>query len=217
MKGRCFDIGNQTRASLAAFWERKSFVPVADDNSAGNGSIMRLAPAPLRYAANPEQAITMAARSSVTTHGTRECVDACRYLGGLIVGAIHGRSKDELLSVGFSPVPGLWDRQPLAPKINAIANGSFKLKDPPQIVGAGYVVASLEAALWAFHHGDDFRTGALLAVNLGDDADTTGAVYGQLAGAFYGEAGIPEAWRGVLAMRDLIERRADELFALATG
>ncbi len=217
VKGRCFDIGNQTRSSLAGFWERKSFVPVAEDNSAGNGSVMRLAPVPLRYAANAEQAIMMAARSSVTTHGARECVDACRYLGGLIVGALQGRSKDELLTAGFSPVPGLWDRQPLAPKINAIANGSFKLKDPPQIVGAGYVVPSLEAALWAFHRSDDFRSGALLAVNLGDDADTTGAVYGQLAGAFYGEAGIPEAWRGVLAMRDLIERRADELFALATA
>ena len=178
---------------------------------------MRLAPAPLRYAANPEQAIHSAARSSVTTHGARECVDACRYLGGLIVGAVQGRPKDELLSAGFCPVPGLWDRQPLAPKVNAIANGAFKLKDPPDIVGAGYVVASLEAALWAFHRSDDFRTGACLAVNLGDDADTTGAVYGQLAGAFYGEAGIPVGWRNVLAMRELIERRADELYALAAS
>lgn len=217
VKGRCFDIGLKTSSSLADFRERKYFVPVPDDGAAGNGSIMRLAPVPLRYAANPEQAILMSAKSSVTTHGARECVDACRYLGGLIVGAVQGRSKDELLSGGFSPVPGLWDRQPLAPKINAIANGSFKLKDPPDIFGGGYVVPSLEAALWAFYRSDDFRTGALLATNLGDDADTTGAVYGQLAGAFYGEAGIPEAWRNVLAMRDLIERRADELYALALG
>lgn len=217
VKGRCFDIGNKTRDSLARFWDRKRFEPVPDDTSAGNGSIMRLAPVPLRYAVNPEQAIVMSARSSVTTHGARECVDACRYLGGLIVGAVQGRSKDELLSGGYSPVPGLWDRQPLSPKINAIANGSFKLKDPPDIVGSGYVVPSLEAALWAFHRSEDFRTGALLATNLGDDADTTGAVYGQLAGAFYGEAGIPEVWRNILAMRDLIERRADELYALAVG
>ncbi len=217
VKGRCFDIGMKTRSSLANFWERKKFVPVPDDKSAGNGSIMRLAPVPLRYAAKPEDAITFAAKSSVTTHGAREAVDACRYLAGLIVGAVQGRPKDELLSAGFSPVPGVWDRAPLTPKINAIANGSFKLKDPPDIVGAGYVVPSLEAALWAFHRSDDFRTGALLAANLGDDADTTGAVYGQLAGAFYGEAGIPEAWRNVLAMRDLIERRADELHGLAMG
>lgn len=217
VKGRVFDMGIKTSLSLEAFWRTQRFVPVPDDNAAGNGSIMRLAPVPLRYAADPEHAIALSARSSVTTHGARECVDACRYLGGLIVGAVQGRPKDELLSGGFCPVPGLWDRQPLIPKINAIANGSFKLKDPPDIVGAGYVVASLEAALWAFHRSDDFRTGALLAVNLGDDADTTGAVYGQLAGAFFGEAGIPEAWRGVLAMRELIERRADDLFALAVS
>jgi ADP-ribosyl-[dinitrogen reductase] hydrolase len=55
-----------------------------------------------------------------------------------------------------------------------------------------------------------------LAVNLGDDADTTGAVYGQLAGAFYGEEGIPAEWRAVLAHRNLIESFADQLYELRT-
>jgi ADP-ribosyl-[dinitrogen reductase] hydrolase len=73
----------------------------------------------------------------------------------------------------------------------------------------------LEAALWAFHRSGSFKDGALLAVNLGDDADTTGAVYGQLAGAYYGEQGIPEAWRSRLAYRELIERYAEQLRALA--
>ena len=72
-----------------------------------------------------------------------------------------------------------------------------------------------KAALWAFHKSTDFREGALLAVNLGDDADTTGAVYGQIAGAFFGEEGIPVEWRAKLAMRELIKQRADELFELA--
>ena len=76
---------------------------------------------------------------------------------------------------------------------------------------------SLEAALWAFHRTDDFRAGALLAVNLGDDADTTGAVYGQLAGAYYGEPGIPAAWRERLALRELIEEQAQRLLELAEG
>ena len=75
---------------------------------------------------------------------------------------------------------------------------------------------SLEAALWAVSRTDGFREGALLAVNLGDDADTTGAVYGQLAGAFYGEAGIPDGWRALLAQRDLIEQLVDRLHAAAT-
>jgi len=96
-----------------------------------------------------------------------------------------------------------------------VAAGSFKGSNPPAIRGTGYVVESLEAALWAFYHADSFEHGCLLAVNLGDDADTTGAVYGQLAGAFYGEDGIPARWRNLLARRDTIEHLADRLFAPA--
>lgn len=217
VKGHCFDIGTQTRGSLARYAQFREYTPAPDGNSSGNGSIMRLGPVPMRFAADPAEAIRLAGESSRTTHGSRECVDACRYMAGIIVGALEGRPKAELLSAGFSPVPGLWEKAPLAANINAIANGSFQLKDPPQIVGAGYVVQSLEAALWAFDRSDNFRDGALLAVNLGDDADTTGAVYGQIAGAFYGDDGIPAEWRAKLAMRELIERRADELFRAATG
>ena len=70
---------------------------------------------------------------------------------------------------------------------------------------------SLEAGLWAFHRSDDFREGALLAVNLGEDADTTGAIYGQLAGAYYGAEGIPAAWREKLTMLGDITSLADRL------
>ena len=65
------------------------------------------------------------------------------------------------------------------------------------------------------HHSQSFESGCLLAVNLGEDADTTGAVYGQLAGAFYGEQEIPQSWRFQLAYRDLIEYFAEQLFSLA--
>jgi ADP-ribosylglycohydrolase len=75
-------------------------------------------------------------------------------------------------------------------------------------------VDCLEAALWAFHRSETFRDGALLAVNLGDDADTTGAVYGQLAGAYYGAQGIPSAWLTKLAHRELFRRSADNLLQL---
>ena len=70
----------------------------------------------------------------------------------------------------------------------------------------GYVVKSLEAALWAFHDAKDFREAVLRAVNLGDDADTTGAVCGQLAGAYWGESGIPKEWRDGLAQPEMIEK-----------
>jgi ADP-ribosylglycohydrolase len=100
-------------------------------------------------------------------------------------------------------------------EIHKIASGSFKHKSPPQIRGTGFTVRSLEAALWAFYHGSSFKEGCLLAVNLGDDADTTGAVYGQLAGAFYGEKAIPESWCSKLTHRNLIESFAVRLFELS--
>ncbi len=96
-----------------------------------------------------------------------------------------------------------------------MATGSFRAKEPPAIRGGGYVVASLEAALWAFDRSDSFADGCLLAVNLGDDADTTAAVYGQLAGAYYGERGIPVRWRERLALRDTIAGFAGTLATLA--
>ena len=68
---------------------------------------------------------------------------------------------------------------------------------------------------WAFCHGNSFKEGCLLAVNLGDDADTTGAVYGQLAGAFYGEEGIPEDWREKVSRHELIVSFAEKLFRLS--
>ena len=85
------------------------------------------------------------------------------------------------------------------------------------IAGTGYVVKSLEAALWAFYRSNTFEKGALLAANLGDDADTTAAVFGQLGGAFYGVDAIPAKWLAKLAMRELIEQTADDLLALSAA
>jgi ADP-ribosylglycohydrolase len=214
--GRCFDIGMTVRAALARF--ERDGEPVAgstDPKSAGNGSIMRLAPVPLVYARRPREAIARSAESSRTTHGAPTAVDACRYLGGLIVGAVAGVPKDELLAPRYAPVEGSWEADPLDPEIDEIARGSFKETEPPEIVGSGFVVRSLEAALWALWTTDTFRDGCLRAANLGDDADTTAAVYGQLAGAMYGVEAIPREWRERLALRETIERLADGLLALA--
>jgi ADP-ribosylglycohydrolase len=216
--GECFDIGNTTRAALHQF-ERtgEPFPGSTEARSAGNGSLMRLAPVVLAFASDPKTAIDLAGRSSRTTHGASEAVDACRYFAGVLLGALQGRPKEELLSSNFCPVPGLWSEAPLALKIAAVAAGSFKQKDPPAIRGTGYVVDCLEAALWAFHRSATFQDGALRAVNLGDDADTTGAVYGQLAGAYYGKDGIPESWRTILTYPDRIEGYADQLLRLREG
>jgi ADP-ribosylglycohydrolase len=210
--GRCFDIGNTVRGALERFEQTKEpWCGSADPMMAGNGCIMRLAPVPLFFAHDPAVAIARAADSSRTTHGAADAIDACRYLAALIVGALEGRSKAELLEPLFTPVDGLWNREPLSPNIAEIAGGSFLRREPPLIQGSGHVVRSLEAALWAFAKSTSFDNGALLAVNLGDDADTTGAVYGQIAGAHYGVEAIPERWRSKLAHLDTLESFADRL------
>lgn len=214
--GACFDIGNTVRQALEKFEATgEAFCGPTGERSAGNGSIMRLAPVPLFYAADPGRASEMSGTSSRTTHGARAAVDACRYFGALLAGAVRGAGKDELLSDRYAPAHGYWERHPLCSEISDVASGSFGRKEPPGIKGSGYVVRSLEAALWAFRKSGSFREGALLAVNLGDDTDTTGAVYGQLAGAFYGEQGIPPEWLEKLALREVIERSAEQLFRLS--
>lgn len=211
--GRCFDIGNTVRQALLQFANTGDpFAGSNDPYSAGNGSLMRLAPIPLFFASNPEKAIALSAESSRTTHGALTCLDACRYYAGLIVGAIRGVSKETILSDRYAPVDGIWDKNPLYSEINEIARGSYKMKEPPEIIGSGYVVESLEAALWAFNKSSSFKEGCLLAVNLGDDADTTGAIYGQLAGAYYGISGIPAQWRECIAFADLICQLAGALY-----
>jgi ADP-ribosylglycohydrolase len=214
--GRCFDLGGTVHSALVRFESSgEPYCGSTDPMTAGNGCIMRLAPVPLAFARRPQEAIERAAESSRTTHGARACVDACRYFAALIVGAVQGASKEELLSENYSPLPDHWSKSPLAPEIARIAAGSLKRRNPPEIRGTGYVVESLEAALWAFARSESFREGCLLAVNLGDDADTTGAVYGQLAGAYYGAPAIPHEWAQKLVLRPLIERFADELLRLA--
>ena len=221
--GTCFDIGGTVSAALRKFSLEEERTgqgnPLAgstDPHAAGNGSLMRLAPVPLFFApAGAREAVARAGESSRTTHGTATAVDACRYLAALILGALAGAPKEELLRPGFAPAGAadLWHAIPLAEPVAAVAAGSFRTKPSTRIRGTGYVVDSLEAALWAFERSSSFEEGALLAVNLGEDADTTGAVYGQLAGAFYGETGIPAGWLAKLHQRGFITGLADRLFA----
>ena len=97
-----------------------------------------------------------------------------------------------------------------------IANGEYRNKAIEEIRGSGYVVESLEAALWCFVRTDTFEAAILKAANLGDDADTTAAICGQVAGAFYGESGIPKKWLDRLVMRGKMTILTDRLFATNT-
>jgi ADP-ribosylglycohydrolase len=214
--GRCFDIGNTFRAALHRFEETGDpFCGSVDPEKADNGSLIRLAPIPMFFVQTPQRVIEAAAESSRTTHAAATALDACRYFSGLIVGALTGCSKEELLSARYAPEPGYWDRHPLTAKIDEVAAGSFRRESPPEIRGTGYVVRALEAALWAFGASSSYREGCLLAVNLGEDADSTAAIYGQLAGAYYGEESIPARWRFRLAKYDMIAGLADKLYELS--
>ena len=206
------DIGRTTFDALRRFEDTGDpWAGSTDPKTAGNGSLMRLAPVPMFFAGRPREAVEHAGANSKTTHGAAEAVDACRYYAGLVAAALNGVPKDTLLQSGYSPAEGMWDERPLRGGVAPVAQGSFKHKEPPEIKGTGYVVESMEAALWAFHKSTSFDDGLLLAVNLGDDADTTGAVYGQLAGAFYGALGIRKKWRRLLALGDEITLLADRL------
>ena len=211
VNGRVFDIGMATSAALVRFLETGDAWTSADPHprSSGNGSIMRLAPVPLAYAPLlTDRLDILTARlvdSSRPTHASPQCLSACGYFGVVLAALLHGQPRDEVLDPAWPTLQRLVEIHPLHPEVLEVAQGSFRRRVPPQIQGSGYVVRSLEAALWAFHDASGFEEAVLRAVNLGDDADTTGAVCGQLAGACWGERGIPPGWLEGLAGRDMIE------------
>lgn len=204
--GRCFDIGNATRSSLQRYQQTGNpYSGSSDPGSAGNGSIMRLAPIPMFFFQTLKSVELYAAESSWTTHAAVECIDACRLYSRITWRALMGMSKEEVLlgdHAGFEA----------APKILEIARGEYIKKAESQIRGSGYVVESLEAALWCFCHTETFQDAILAAANLGEDADTTAAVCGQVAGAFYGESGIPTRWMERLALREVIRSLAEQMY-----
>lgn len=203
--GRCFDIGNATNDALKSF--KRTGNPISgstDPESAGNGSIMRLAPIPIHFLDTPDLAIQLCEEQSRTTHQAVECLMACRLLGEVLLHALQGKSKKEMLAPSKQVLE-------LSPGLRSIANGEYKTKTIDQIRGSGYVVQSLEAALWVFWKTDNFKEGVLLAANLGDDADTTAAIFGQIAGAHYGKNGIPAEWLEKLTMTEEIGELAEQL------
>ncbi|MFC1744440.1 ADP-ribosylglycohydrolase family protein [Candidatus Riflebacteria bacterium] len=207
---KIFDVGETVAEALENF-EKDPSDPMAGPtkkSSSGNGSLMRLAPVPLFYFSDRRKTEFFAGLSSVTTHGSKICEDACRYFSLLIFAALEDKPKEDILK------PELVNNAQSAfcKEILPIIHGSYKEKEPPQICGTGYVVKSLEAALWAFYKSDNFKDGALLAANLGEDADTTAAVYGQLAGAYYDITEIPSEWIDIIFEKDLILEMAKNLF-----
>ncbi len=202
-----FGIGKTVAAALTRFHRTgEPFCGSTDPSSSGNGSLMRLAPIPMYYLNDPDRAMDYAALGSATTHASEECLASCRYFALVLLRALAGeRDKAKLFPARLE-----FD----APEtMKRIIDQCFRQVSEAQVSGSGYVVESLEAALWSFWHTDNFRDAILAAANLGDDADTTAAICGQIAGAYYGSSQIPEDWVSSLYRGEDIRRIARQLAA----
>jgi len=209
--GECFDIGTTTTAAISRFATTGVAIPDAadvDQGRAANGSLMRLAPVPIRWSADPASAAQHSGESSRTTHPADRPVDACRAFGAMIAALIAGVAAEEVLA------PDFWTFGALDPRVEAVVRGSWRTGC---VRGSGYVVDALESALWAVGRAGEFRGAVLRAANLGDDADTTAAIAGQLAGARWGWTGIPEDWRNRITHVDRIVAIAGRLHDAARG
>lgn len=164
---------------------------------------MRLAPVAVRYWNDIAALRDVAARQSRTTHGAPEAVDACVAYAEVLANAIGGVPRSSACRI--SGELG-------SDAIRTIMAGSWRGQSRDAIRSSGYVVHALEAALWCVGRSGTFFDAVLLAANLGDDADTTAAITGQLAGALYGAEGISAAWRDRLAWGERISQTANRLF-----
>lgn len=195
--GSCFDIGNTTRSALMRF--KRNGEPLAGSPSpsaSGNGALMRLAPVAVRHWSSREEVLRVADLQTRTTHGSPATLTASAIFAAMLADAIAGQGLADILAGdAASRIDGGW-------------RGLHR----DRIQGSGYVAKSLQAAVWAVSRTTDFRSAILLATNLGDDADTTAAIAGQLAGALYGLSGIPVDWRDALAWRERLENTASALF-----
>jgi ADP-ribosyl-[dinitrogen reductase] hydrolase len=205
--GRVFDVGVRTREVLSAYHATGKLDYRGGEGKAGNGSIMRLAPVPMFCHAQPQRiAEVYAEASSMTTHQDERCLSAARWMAAWMWRAMHGASLPELAAAGDLGVHGL------AGDVARVAAGSYLHMPREQVKSSGYVIDTLEAALWCIAQHDNFHDTVLEAVNLGDDSDTVGAVAGQMAGALYGLSGIPPEWVHGLARSEEILGLAEQLY-----
>jgi ADP-ribosyl-[dinitrogen reductase] hydrolase len=206
--GKCFDIGVNTARSLKYYEENKQ-LPPEKDRAAGNGSLMRLAPIPIYFRDDFAKAVKYSGEISLTTHNNQMAVDSCRYFGGLLQQFINARIEMEAFKIKVLKDTAV--DLALDERVIQAVNGALK-KNREQIKSDGFVINTLEASLWSFLNSDSFSEAVLLAVNLGDDADTVAAVTGQLAGAYYGYQTIPDKWLSKLADYNLLKEIAEKLY-----
>lgn len=194
----CFDIGKTIRTSLDDYYQcGKLYKHSITDPliTSGNGGLMRLAPIPVFFD-NIQDAVKHSILSSKLTHSSPECLESATLMGGMIFQLVRGLSKEYVLSYQNEPYK--------CEKVMNIANGTYKTKSRDQIKTTGYVIDSLEAALWAFYKTNSYQDGMNVLVTMGDDVDTVCCIYGQIAGAYYGINEIPTRWLNKLQHHEMI-------------
>lgn len=228
--GRCFDIGESTRVALG-FWESKSAKALAKvrkelsgEYSCGNGSLMRVLPVSLAFWEDSNKAMEVARASSVVSHPHPMCQEACAVYVFLISTILQccteqkRMSKRDLLDVLYGYT---FENSTLRDAIGPTSE--FTTKPDTEIDSSGFVLHTIQAALWCFFNTETFEEGAIRVVNLGDDADTVAAVYGGLAGAWYADPLETEdskfwsprvrRWREQLVKREVVEEIGNGLLA----
>jgi len=204
MRSKPKDIGRTTRASLECVvegtsWRESGKRALRGGAAAGNGSVMRCAPIGIRYRNDPVALAAAARDSSLVTHADPRCLEGsvaiCQAIAGLLAGA-------ETAEIPALARVGLTDDDTVAHIVAAPQRAASDLR------GGGFVLETVQAAIWAVATHQSFEEAVVAAVGLGNDADTTGAVTGALAGARWGYTGIPARWR------EHVQWGA-ELFALA--
>jgi ADP-ribosyl-[dinitrogen reductase] hydrolase len=199
--GRCFDIGGTTSSAIINWEKSGSVLNNTDSRDAGNGSIMRLAPAVIKYHNDRDKAIATAIMQGETTHGSVEACDSCDLLARVLLTAFVTDDKNAVLNID--------SQDHWADSVKNILTTLDVTRD--EVKSSGYVIHTLHAALWCFKNTDNFRDAILLATNLGEDADTVAAVTGQIAGAFYGMSGIPIVWLDRLYQTERFIELVDKL------
>jgi ADP-ribosyl-[dinitrogen reductase] hydrolase len=212
-----FDVGNTTASTLArirdgASWEtagRAVWEASPEGSNAGNGSVMRVAPLAVAFAADEDTLVDASRTSSRITHADPRCTAGCAVLSLTVAGLLSGRTD---------PLSAALDRvQPPAALDDALRPVAAGTVAPDDLRPTGYVVDTLQTALW-YGLGADTPEGALVdVVNLGGDADTVGAVTGTVVGARFGANALPDRWLAALDDADAIRTVARDLAALSVS
>ncbi|HYF95519.1 MAG TPA: ADP-ribosylglycohydrolase family protein [Symbiobacteriaceae bacterium] len=201
------DVGSTCRLALETHRKTGSWAATSTEvarqlgpRTAGNGALMRTLPAALAYGADTAQAIQIARM----THPHPDSDAAVTAYHTMVNSLVGGAAKAQAHAAAVQVAGHLADR------IHGISAAA-----ETDIQATGYVVDTLQAAMWAFMTTETLEDCIVRAVNLGDDADTAGAVAGGLAGAYYGAGAVPRRWSMALKIRTELEEAAEQLFVLS--